>query len=114
MTYIKPEDVLSPKSRWIMKEIIRDDGEGECSYAMGWWDTDIHNKQDCDKVIVFRWNGTSDKPKGAPISSTHPIWIVLSNSLYGSIIDTIATARVPASKIRKFLNLDDGKKSDEH
>lgn len=105
MTYIKPEDVVSPQSRWIMQEVIRDGGEGNCSYAMGWWDTNIDNRQDKDKVIVFRWNGNAKNPKGIPISSGYPIWIVLEDILYESIIDIIATDDVSSAKIRKFLNL---------
>ncbi len=88
-----------------MQEVIRDDGEGKCSYAMGWWDTNIDDRQEKDKVIVFRWNGNEDNPKGVPTSNSYPIWIVLEDILYDSIIDTIATDEVSSAKIRKFLNL---------
>lgn len=93
MSYRKPEDVKSPKKRWIIKEVIIKGTAGECAYAVGLWDGRAR--------IAFRWNGTDENPLGMPQSRGYPTWIVLDPKLYDIIISYLSDEE--KNKVKLFL-----------
>ena len=78
MPYIKPENVVSPKARWKLIEVLQDNGAGKSAYAIGEWYG--------NRCIGFRWNGTDNNKIGTPSSRGNATWIVLDSDLYMSII----------------------------
>jgi len=95
-SYIKPDNVVSPKAHWRHFSTILDRGEGDCAYALGMWDGEPR--------VAFRWNGDSETgPLGNPQSRGLPIWIMLDPALHEAVL-----ALVPAGKraiARNFLGL---------
>lgn len=71
MSYIKPENVTSPKDYIANIEVIYDGGENGCSIARFLWDGNLS--------IGIRWNGNAENPKGYPLSSGHPVWTLLDD-----------------------------------
>jgi hypothetical protein len=70
MSYIRPEAVLSPKSRVrAVVEVIHDPGEDRMSVARIFWDD--------EEVIATRWNGNAAQPLGNPVSRGHATWFVV-------------------------------------
>lgn len=70
MRYVKPQDVLSPKSKvGGVIEVIHDPGEGQMSVARIVWDG--------EEVIASRWNGNDAQPLGNPVSRGRPTWFVV-------------------------------------
>lgn len=95
MPYISPQDVSSPKRRWHQFDVLDDKGEGRPSYAIGKWDG--------DKVIVYRWNGTSDALGGNPQSRGYPTWIVLDPDIYDAIIPKLPEDKQQLARV--YLDL---------
>lgn len=88
MRYVKPEDVLSPKSKvGGVIEVIHDPGEGQMSVARIIWDG--------EEVIASRWNGDDTRPLGNPVSRGRPTWFVVDK--YAEIVVEEA-ARAAAEK----------------
>jgi hypothetical protein len=73
VTYIKPDNVTSPKDSWKINCVIYDGGEGNIAIAYGEWDN--------EKVIAMRWNGKNDKLLGNPHSSGNATWFILPNEI---------------------------------
>lgn len=70
MRYVRPEEVLSPRSLvGGVVEVIHDPGEGHMSVARIVWDG--------EEVIATRWNGTAEQPLGNPVSRGHATWFVV-------------------------------------
>lgn len=70
MSYVHPEEVLSPKNRvGRILEVIHDPGENGMSVARIIWDG--------EPVLAIRWNGNSTQPLGNPMSRRHPTWFVV-------------------------------------
>ncbi|MGC2447560.1 MAG: hypothetical protein WA477_07945 [Candidatus Sulfotelmatobacter sp.] len=70
MSYVRPEDVLSPKQRvGCVLEIIHDPREDGMSVARIRWDG--------AEVIATRWNGNDDQPLGNPVSRGHATWFIV-------------------------------------
>jgi hypothetical protein len=70
MSYIRPEAVLSPKSRVRgIVEVIHDPGADGMSVARILWDE--------EEVIATRWNGNAEQPLGNPVSRGHATWFVV-------------------------------------
>jgi hypothetical protein len=67
--YTPPDKVRSPKSRWMLSEVLEDLGEWGTSVAVGEWDE--------KRVLAIRWNGDADNPNGNPQSRGLPIWFIL-------------------------------------
>jgi hypothetical protein len=78
MPYTSPSDVVAPQKRFHLVDVLLDKGENQPSYAIGVWDK--------RKVIVFRWNGSTDSPGGNPQSRGHATWIVLDDALYAAVV----------------------------
>jgi hypothetical protein len=95
MTYILPEDVISPKNHWRLHEVVLDRGAGNCAYAIGEWDGRPR--------IGFRWNGTTDSPIGNPQSRGLPTWTMLDRALHEPVIQLL----LPESqtRVRRFLDI---------
>ena len=95
MGYIKAKDVISPKKRWYLFEVILDGGEGNCAYALGEWDG--------ERRIGFRWNGTEENPLGNPQSRGLATWTMLDLDLHKAVIALLPNDDKPMAK--KFLRL---------
>jgi len=87
MSWIKPENVISPQIYWKLEAVLYDAGEGNPAIALGTWEE--------ESVIAIRWNGTNEEGKslGNPQSSGHPTWFVLPKAI------AIATLRTLAEKL---------------
>jgi len=81
MSYIKPDEVISPRANWRLVDVILDRGEEDCAYAIGMWDN--------RRCIGFRWNGTDDRPLGNPQSRGLPTWTILDRKLHPAVIRLI-------------------------
>ncbi len=84
--YVAPGDVTAPSARWQLDRVLRDGGSGGYSLALGQWDG--------ERVLALRWNGSSDQPKGNPLSSTHPTWVVLPGALNVATLATLWVERL--------------------
>ena len=70
MSYVRPEEVLSPRSLvGGVLEVIHDPGEGRMSVARILWGG--------EEVIATRWNGKEEQPLGNPVSRGHATWFVV-------------------------------------
>jgi hypothetical protein len=77
--YTKSSEVESPKTRWNLIDVLLDGGEGEASFALGFWDGTA--------TVALRWNGTSDSPVGTPSSRGYPSWMILPKSLHAAVLE---------------------------
>ncbi len=72
MSYIRPEEVLSPKKHvGGVLEVIHDPGENRMSVARILWEE--------EEKIATRWNGSDDQPLGNPVSRGHATWFVVDD-----------------------------------
>ena len=70
MAYVRPEEVLSPRSQvGGIVEVIHDPGENRMSVARILWDE--------REVVATRWNGNDKQPLGNPVSRGHATWFVV-------------------------------------
>jgi hypothetical protein len=92
--YIVPSQVLSPKARWSLIDILDDRGEGEISVALGRWD-DL-------PVLGIRWNGEEDSPIGTPQSRGLPTWFIMPD---GNLSEALIKELPPEKQIlvRNFI-----------
>ncbi len=81
MAYIKPAEVISPKARWKLIDVLLDKGSGQGAYAIGEWDG--------ERRIAYRWNGTEDNEIGNPQSRGLPTWTILDSDLHMAIIQRL-------------------------
>jgi hypothetical protein len=77
MPYVQPQDVISPKAKWRLVDVILDRGENDCAYALGMWDN--------RRCIGFRWNGNDDQSLGNPQSRGLPTWTILDRKLHQAV-----------------------------
>jgi hypothetical protein len=77
MSYLRPDEVLSPKDRVRIVEVIHDPGENRMSVARIVWDG--------EEVIATRWNGNAQRPLGNPVSRGHATWFVVDEYAAHSI-----------------------------
>ncbi len=90
--YVKPEEVVSPKTRWQLIAVLLDRGGDDCSYALGKWDG--------NPCIGFRWNGTDDNPLGNPQSRGLATWVILDPNLHHAVLSLVSSdMRVLARRI---------------
>ncbi len=78
MSYVKPQDVVSPQERWKLSRVLYDGGEGEWSAATGSWKNDETGE---GKVLAIRWNGEGENAIGHPQSSGHAVWFIVPDKL---------------------------------
>ena len=94
MSYVKPQDVHSPKSRWRLRRVLFDSGEGGWSAAEGQWDNDGL----WSEVLAIRWNGSGGTEIGNPQSRGLATWLIVPEELKETIREAIA--RLPEAKGR--------------
>ena len=80
MSYVKPEDVLSPRKKIShVLEVVHDPCEDGMAVAKIRWEGK-------DRVAL-RWNGNSKRPLGNPVSRRHPTWFVVSGEVADAVLD---------------------------
>ena len=94
MSYLRPIEAGSPKSRWRLRAILHDGGEGNWSAAQGQWDRDglWH------EVLAIRWNGSHDGDIGNPQYRGLPTWFIVPDELELPVRETIAGLCNPRSQ----------------
>lgn len=98
MPYIEPSEVISPKAKWRLVDVILDKGAGEPAYAIGMWDR--------RRRIGFRWNGEEGSPLGNPQSRGLPTWVMLDSALNKAVVRLVAKENPDkAGIVRAFLGL---------
>lgn len=96
MSYIKPQDVISPKAHWHLVDVVLDRKEGNCAYALGTWDG--------ERRIGFRWSGDRESgPLGNPQSRGLPTWTILDPALYEAVVALLPLEKQVLAK--SFLGL---------
>ncbi len=100
MSYVRPEEVLSPRKRvGGIIEVIHDPGENGMSVARIIWDE--------EPVVAVRWNGNSEQPLGNPMSRRHPTWFVVDEYAEAEV-ERAARAmaeRSPNSLVSKYREM---------
>jgi len=100
MSYIAPEEVLSPRKRvGGIIEVIHDPGEGGMSVARIIWDE--------EPVVAIRWNGNSEQPLGNPMSRRQPTWFVVGGYAAASVEQAAreAAERSPDSLVARYREM---------
>jgi hypothetical protein len=77
MSYIKPDAVDSPRSRWRLHQVLYDGGEGGWSAAEGQWDNDGL----WTEVLAVCWNSSTDAEIGNPQSRDFATWFIVPPEL---------------------------------
>jgi len=100
MSYVHPEQVLSPKNqvRGVI-EVIHDPGENGMSVARIQWGE--------EEVIATRWNGNTQQPLGNPISRGHATWFVVDGYAANSVEQAArqAAEKSPNSLVAKYREM---------
>ena len=100
MSYIKPDDVLSPKQNWTLIAVLDEGRARECALAIGrWTDKWVRGKI----FLAMRWNGHDENPLGNPQSRGLPTWMMIDEK-YNEALLTSGTL-TPAKLIlaRSFI-----------
>jgi hypothetical protein len=100
MSYIGPEEVLSPRKRvGRIIEVIHDPGENGMSVARIVWDE--------EPVVAIRWNGNSEQPLGNPMSRRQPTWFVVGGYAAASVEQAAreAAERSPNSLVARYREM---------
>jgi len=100
MSYIHPEEVLSPKrSVERIIEVIHDPGPGDMCVARIVWKG--------EERIATRWNGEGHEPKGNPTSHGQPTWFVVGEYAEEAVVEAArkAAERSPNSLISKYREM---------
>ena len=78
--YIRPHEVISPKTRWRLGHILHDGGEGGWSVAEGQWEKDVDGQW--GDAIAIRWNGGAGKGGvGHPQAYGKPTWLIIPDEI---------------------------------
>jgi hypothetical protein len=100
MSYIRPEEVLSPKSMvGGVLEVIHDPGENRMSVARILWEE--------EEKIATRWNGSDDQPLGNPVSRGHATWFVVDDYAAAKVEEAARAAaeQSPNSLVAKYREM---------
>lgn len=100
MSYVRPEEVVSPRNRvGDVIEVIHDPGEGRMSVARVLWDE--------EEVIATRWNGSDERPLGNPVSRGRATWFVVDQYAADSVEQAARAAaeRSPTSLVAKYREM---------
>ena len=88
MTYIKPQEVRSPKKRWRLIRVLHDGGTGEWSAAEGQWAEGGRWRD----VLAIRWNGdSSDRRTGHPQSHGRPTWFIVPDEMEAAMRSVVSS-----------------------
>ncbi len=109
MSYLRPEEVLSPRSHvGGVLEVIHDPGENRMSVARILYDK--------TEWIAARWNGNDEQPLGSPVVRGHPTWLLVDSYLAGEVEAAArrAAEHSPNSLISKYREMaQDAPREDE-
>ncbi len=100
MSYIRPEEVLSPKNMvGGVLEVIHDPGENRMSVARILWEE--------EEKIATRWNGSDDQPLGNPVSRGHATWFVVDDYAAAKVEEAARAAaeQSPNSLVAKYREM---------
>jgi len=100
MSYIPPEEVLSPRnSIGGILEVIHDPGENRMSVARILWDE--------KEVVVIRWNEKDARPLGNPVSRGHATWFVVDEYAAAKVEEAArdAAENSPNSLVAKYREM---------
>jgi hypothetical protein len=100
MSYIRPEEVLSPRSLvGGVVEVIHDPGENRMSVARILWND--------KEVVATRWNGNAEQPLGNPVSRGHATWFVLDEYAAAKVEEAARAAaeQSPNSLVAKYREM---------
>lgn len=91
MSYVKPEEVTSPRSYWRLLRVLYDGGDsGQSdsgwSAAEGQWE----NNGVWENRLAIRWNGTTGAAIGNPQSRGLPTWFLVPEELAGPLRKAIS------------------------
>lgn len=89
MSYVKPEDVDSPRNRWRLRRVLHDGGEGGWSAAEGQWE----HEGLWGEVLAIRWNGSEGAEIGNPQSRGLATWFIVPEELESPIREAIPRVR---------------------
>ena len=86
MSYVRPQDVRSPRRHWKAGKVLYDGGEGGFSVTEGQWKNEEGRRED---RVGIRWNGKAGSKIGNPQSSGHPTWFVLPPDLERAVRESV-------------------------
>jgi hypothetical protein len=94
MAYIDPTTVVSPKANWSLIEVVRNEGDGDASLAVGTWTEADGTSR---RRLAMRWNGNGSEEQGVgnPQSRGLPTWFMLPEWMHNTVI---AGDAIPAEK----------------
>ena len=95
MSYIQPEQVISPKQYWVLIAVLDPGTEGKTALAIGRWDNELR--------LGMRWNGNSDNPVGNPQSRGVPTWFIVEEKYYPAILGSGLVSAAGLEMARMFL-----------
>ena len=101
--YLRPEEVLSPKSHvGGVIEVIHDPGENGMVVARILW-----GQREKVEMIAARWNGNSNRPLGNPVSRGRATWFVVDDYFAESVEQAARTAakHSPNSLVSKYREM---------
>ena len=78
--HIEPQEVVSPKRRWVTVEILSDEGERKSALALGKWDG--------KPALGLRWNGDKDNRIGNPQSRGLATWFIVPKRYNRAILES--------------------------
>ena len=100
MSYIRPEEVLSPKTMvGGVLEVIHDPGENPMSVARILWED--------EEKIATRWNGSDEQPLGNPVSRGHATWFVVDDYAAAKVEEAARAAaeQSPNSLVARYREM---------
>ncbi|HZR55606.1 MAG TPA: hypothetical protein VFA74_01945 [Terriglobales bacterium] len=100
MSYVQPQEVLSPKNKvGGIVEVIHDPGEDHMCVARILWEN--------AEVVAIRWNGNEERPLGNPVSTAKPTWLVVEEYAAAEVERAARTAaeQSPNSIFAKYREM---------
>jgi len=100
MSYVRPEQVWSPRSLvGCVLEVIHDQGENRMNVARILWDE--------KEVVATLWNGNDEQPLGNPVSRGHATWFVVDEYAAAQVEEAARAAaeQSPDSLIGKYREM---------
>ena len=88
MSYVKPEDVKSPKSYWRLHRVLHDGEEDSWSAAEGQWEND---EGSWDEPLAIRWNGGRGGKIGSSQSHGHATLFIVPPELEDAVRKAITS-----------------------
>ena len=104
MSYVRPEEVLSPKNKVAaILEVIHDPREEGMSVARILWRQKGKEKE----VVATRWNGNDEQPLGNPVSRGHATWFVVDDYAAAKVEEAARAAaeQSPNSLVAKYREM---------